>query len=251
MRTLRLTLAYDGTEFHGWQVQTAGRTVQGEVEAAWASVTGETLRIQGAGRTDAGVHALGQVASLRTETGLPAYKLRLGLESLTPEDVAVLDVADAPEDFNARHSARGKRYRYQLVNGPTASPFLRRYAWHVRKPLDRGAMRAAADVLLGTRDFSSFRLAGCDAKTPVREMRAIDFVERGDGVLWIELEASAFLRGMARAIVGTLVDVGRGRLPADAMPGILAACHRSAAGRTAPPQGLFLLWVKYETTDAR
>jgi len=246
MRTLRLTLAYDGTDFHGWQVQTTGRTVQGEVEAAWASLTGERVRIQGAGRTDAGVHALGQVASLRTETQLPAHKLRLGLESLTPEDVAVLDVADAPEEFNARHSARGKRYRYQLVNAPVASPFLRRYAWHVRKPLDRAAMRAAADALLGAHDFSSFRLAGCDAKTPVREMRRIDFVERDDGVLWLELEASAFLRGMARAIVGTLLEIGRGRRAADSMPRILAACDRSAAGRTAPPQGLFLVRVWYE-----
>jgi tRNA pseudouridine38-40 synthase len=246
MRTLRLTLAYDGTDFHGWQVQTTGRTVQGEVEAAWASVTGERLRIQGAGRTDAGVHALGQVASLRTETQLSAHKLRLGLESLTPEDVAVLDVADVPEEFNARHSARGKRYRYQLVNAPTASPFLRRYAWHVRKPLDRPAMRAAAAALLGAHDFSSFRLAGCDAKTPVRELRQVDFVERDDGALWIELEASAFLRGMARAIVGTLVEVGRGRRAADSIPRVLAACDRSAAGRTAPPQGLFLVRVWYE-----
>ena len=124
----------------------------------------------------------------------------------------MLDVADVPEDFHARHSARGKTYRYQVHNAPLGSPFLRRFTWHVRAPLDRAAMRVAAAALLGTHDFSSFRLAGCEARTPVREMRRLDLEEREDGLLRIELEASAFLRGMARAVVGTLVAVGRGRL---------------------------------------
>ncbi|MBN1772698.1 MAG: tRNA pseudouridine synthase A, partial [Deltaproteobacteria bacterium] len=144
MRTLRLTLAYDGTDFHGWQLQAEGRTVQGELEAAVASMTGQRVRIAGAGRTDSGVHALGQVASLRLETTLPAAKLRLGLDSLTPEDIAILDVADVPPGFHARHSARGKIYWYRVHDHPLRSPFHRRWAWHVRAPLDRAAMRAAA-----------------------------------------------------------------------------------------------------------
>ena len=246
MRTLRLTLAYDGTDFHGWQVQSVGRTVQGELEAAVERITGERLRIAGAGRTDAGVHALGQVASFRTTTSIPADKLRLGLDSLTADDLSVLDVADAPEDFHARHSARGKIYRYRIRNAPLGSPFLRRYAWHVRAPLDRTAMREAAAALLGTHDFSSFRLAGCDARTPVRELRRLDLVEEEGDVLRLELEASAFLRGMARAIVGTLVAVGRGRLAPGAMPDILAACDRGAAGQSAPARGLTLVKVFYE-----
>lgn len=245
MRTLRITLAYDGTDFLGWQLQARGRTVQGELEAALARITGAPVRVAGAGRTDAGVHAFGQVASLRSETAIPAAKLRLGLDSLTPDDLVILDVADAAPEFHARHSARGKLYWYRVRNDPLPSPFHRRWAWHVRTPLDRRAMRAAADQLLGTHDFSSFRLAGCDARTPIRELRRLDLVEREDGLLQLELEASAFLRGMARAVAGTLVEVGLGRLSPAAMPEILAARNRAAAGRTAPAHGLYLVHVHY------
>lgn len=245
MRTLRIKLAYDGTAFLGWQLQATGRTVQGELEAAVTRMTGQAVRVAGAGRTDAGVHALGQVASLRCDTAIPADKLRLGLDALTPDDLAILEVADVPAEFHARHSARGKIYWYRVHNEPLRSPFHRRWAWHVRAPLDRAAMRAAADRLLGTHDFSSFRLAGCDARTPVRELRRIDLVEREDGLLQLELEASAFLRGMARAIAGTLVEVGRGRLAPEAMPEILAARDRAAAAQTAPAHGLYLVHVHY------
>jgi len=247
VRTVRLTLAHDGTDFFGWQVQSVGRTVQGELEAALEKITGERVRIAGAGRTDSGVHALGQVASFRTTSVIPSDKLRLGLESvLTTGDLVVLGVADVPEDFHARHSARGKLYRYQVLNSRLRSPFLRRYTWQVRAKLDRTQMREAAAALLGTHDFSSFRLAGCDARTPVREMHRLELIERDDGVLWIELEASAFLRGMARAIVGTLVEIGRGRSPASDMPAIVTACDRGAAGRSAPACGLTLVRVDYE-----
>jgi tRNA pseudouridine38-40 synthase len=245
MRTLRFNLAYDGTDFLGWQVQSEGRTVQGELETAFRRMTGEQVRFHGAGRTDAGVHALGQVASVVAETAIPCAKLRIGLDALTGTDLAVLDVADASPDFHARHSARGKLYRYRILNAPLPSPFLRRTAWHLRTPLDRDALRAAAAPLLGTHDFSSFRLAGCDARTPVRIMRRIDVVDDADGMLCIELEASAFLRGMARSIVGTLVQVGQGRLAAGDVPPILAARERGAAGPTAPAHGLFLVRVFY------
>ncbi len=245
MRTLRFTLAYDGTDFLGWQVQTEGRTVQGELETAFHRMTGEAIRFHGAGRTDAGVHALGQVASVVAETTIPCAKLRIGLDALTGTDLAVLDVADVPPDFHARHSARGKIYRYRILNAPLPSPFLRRTAWHLRAALDRDAMRAAAAPLLGTHDFSSFRLAGCDARTPVRILRRIELVEEPDGVLRIELEGSAFLRGMARSLVGTLVEIGQGRLAAAGVPGILEARDRGAAGPTAPAHGLFLVRVFY------
>jgi tRNA pseudouridine38-40 synthase len=245
VRNLRVTLAYDGTEFLGWQVQSRGRTVQGELEAALARLTGAHARVHGAGRTDVGVHALAQVASFATASPIPCTKLRLGLDALTGADVAILEVVEAPAGFHARHSARGKTYRYQILNAPLPSPFLRRWAWHVRAPLDRTAMRAAAAQLVGTHDVSSFRAAGCDARTPVRELRRVDVIDQADGVLQVEIEASAFLRGMARIIVGTLVEIGRGRADAGSIPGVLAARDRSAAGPTAPAHGLFLVEVRY------
>ncbi len=244
MRTLRITIAYDGAGFAGWQVQPSVRTVQGELESAFERLTGERSRITGASRTDAGVHALAQVASVSTRSGMPCPRLRSGLDALTGDDLVPIDVADAPAGFDARRWSVGKLYRYEILNASIACPFRRGRVWHIRSPLDADAMRAAAGHLVGTHDFSSFRAASCGARGPVREMRSIDVGACGE-MLRIELDGSGFLHNMARIIVGTLVDAGRRRIAPDRVAAILAARDRAAAGRTAPPHGLHLVAVRY------
>jgi tRNA pseudouridine38-40 synthase len=245
MRNLRIDLAYDGTDFAGWQVQPGARTVQGMIEEAFARITGGAHRIHGASRTDAGVHAELQVASVPTLHPIDLDRLHRGLEALTPPDLAVLSVREVPASFHARHSARGKTYRYLLWNAPLPSPFERRWAWHIRHALDVAAMRQAATHLLGIHDFSSFRAAGCASRSPVRELRRIDVSAEGPAVS-VEVEGSSFLRGMVRNLVGTLVEVGRGKRPASATASILEARTRSAAGETAPARGLRLAEIRYE-----
>lgn len=247
MRTLRITLAYDGADFHGWQIQPGLRTAQGELEDAFARIVGERVRITGSSRTDAGVHALAQTASLSTECALPCPRLRAALDALTGDDLVPIEVVEAPAGFDARRWADGKTYEYRIRNAPTASPFERRYSWHLRDPLRLDAMRAAARSLAGEHDFSSFRAAGCDARSPIRVMRRLEVHREADTVR-IVMEASGFLQGMARIISGTLVDVGRGRMDPDRVRGILDARDRRLAGRTAPPHGLFLVAVHYGET---
>jgi len=258
LRTLKLTLAYDGTDFAGWQVQPGCRTVQETLEAAVEQVTGERVRTLASGRTDAGVHALGQVVSLRTASEMPADVLCRALTAVLPEDVAVLDVAEAPEGFHPIRDAVAKRYRYLIHDGPTREVFLRRYCWHhVHGRLDVAAMARAAAALKGTRDFSSFETSGAERKSSVRSVSDL-WVRRGPnpwgragGGDWItlEIEADGFLYNMVRAIVGTLVEVGRGARPETWPAEVLEAADRRAAGPTAPPQGLFLVQVDYGTAE--
>ena len=256
MRTLRLTLAYDGTDFAGWQGQPGCRTVQETLEAAVERVTGERVRTLASGRTDAGVHALGQVVSLRLASEMPADVLCRALTAVLPEDVAVLDAADVPGDFHPIRDAVAKRYRYLIHDGPTREVFLRRYCWHyAHGRLDAGAMHRAAVALKGTRDFSSFETSGAERKSSVRTVsylcvrRGPDPWGRAGGGDWItlEIEADGFLYNMVRAIVGTLVEVGRGARPESWPAEVLAAADRRAAGPTAPAGGLFLLTVDYGT----
>ncbi len=244
MPNLRVVLEYDGRAFHGWQRQPGLRTVQGVVEAAVSSIAGRPVKVAGAGRTDRGVHALGQVASFTTDRVLPAESWRRALNALLPPDVAAREVKPVPDGFHARRSARGKLYRYRILTGETRSPLEAGRCWHVRHPLDLRAMRRAARALLGRRAFDSFALAGHGRRNTVREIRAIRLARRGEW-LTIEIEANGFLWGMARAIVGTLVEVGRGKTPAGRIPDILEARNRSAAGPAAPPEGLFLVRVLY------
>lgn len=252
-RVLRLVLEYDGAGFHGWQAQpgAAGRrTVQAVVETALERLVGEPVAVHGAGRTDAGVHALGQVASVALERSVMAPEaIRDGLNALLPEDVAVRLVEEAPAGFHARKAAVGKHYRYLLLCRAARSPFLRRRAWHRRGPLDLAAMARGAAALVGRHDFSAFRAAAGAARHPVRTLRRLtvapDPAGPVEGLIGIDLEADGFLMHMARILVGTLVEVGRGRLLPEATAAILAGRDRQGAGPTAPACGLYLVAVRY------
>lgn len=248
MRTLKLTLAYNGTQYAGWQVQAPGRTtVQEVLERAIAAVTGETVRAMASGRTDAGVHALGQVASFRTQSALPAEVFVRALNAHLPDDVAVLDARDVPDDFHATLSADKKRYRYLIHNHPIRDPFFHCRAWHYPAHLEDGAMHRAAQSLLGRHDFKSFETSGSERQTSVRTI--FDILVRRDAadarLVVLEVEADGFLYNMVRSIVGTLVQVGRGAREESWVAEVLAACDRRKAGKTAPPQGLYLVRVDY------
>jgi tRNA pseudouridine38-40 synthase len=247
-RWLKLTVAYDGTNYAGWQIQPDKPTVQAAIEAAWHEITREMIRVTAAGRTDAGVHALGQVVAVATESRLPVSDLQRGLNALLPEDVAVVALEEACEGFHATYDALGKTYRYQIHNGRVPAIFDRRYTWHYPQPLDAESMHAAAQALVGKHDFSSFESIGSERPTSVRTITALS-VRRGTGALadrvTIEVAGDGFLYNMVRAIVGTLVEVGRGARDATWPAEVLTACDRTRAGQTAPPQGLFLVRVEY------
>lgn len=244
-RTIRLLLEYDGTKFHGWQVQPRGPTIQGELEAALLRITGKPVRVSGSGRTDAGVHALGQVASFTSTARLDAAAFRRALNSLLPRAITVLEAQEAPRGFEARFAATGKLYRYRVLARSSPSPLERERSWHVPQPLDLAQMRAAASHLVGRHDFSAFRATGCAAANPVRTLRLCAIARDGD-LLIFELEAEGFLRMMVRNIVGTLVETGRGRYSAGEVREILGGRDRARAGIAAPPQGLYLVHVGYD-----
>jgi tRNA pseudouridine38-40 synthase len=248
VRTLKLTIAYDGTDFAGWQRQASARTVQALIEDALTPIESRSLVITGAGRTDAGVHANGQVASVSLSSSIPSGELQRALNATLPDDVRILEIAEAAADFNARFDARHKTYQYSLYCGSVMLPQQRRYAWHVPLTLDLEAMNAAAALLLGERDFSAFQAAGSDVKTTVRELVVSEWLLSGPGAEIgpvYRVSGTGFLRHMVRNIVGTLVDVGRGRRPIDAIPEILSSRDRSQAAATAPAHGLTLWSVDY------
>jgi len=247
MRNIRLTLEYDGTAYAGWQVQDNAPTVQEKVEEALGRLLKEPRRVVASGRTDAGVHALGQVANFHTPARVPLKGFVHGLNSLLPRDVTVRAAAEVSSEFNSRRSAVDKTYRYYIYRSPTPSAFGRRTSWQLARPLDLAAMRDGARHLVGVHDFSAFRSAGCDAPHAVREIHELTLVERGD-YLEVVVRGNAFLRNMVRIIVGTLVEVGEGRRSPDSVAELLAQGDRTRAGVTAPPQGLFLAEVCYDET---
>jgi tRNA pseudouridine38-40 synthase len=256
MRTIKLTLAYDGTAYHGWQYQPGQSTLQETLERALARITGEATRTIASGRTDAGVHALGQVVSFRSQTTLTGEVLQRALNAELPEDMVVIAAEDVAEDFHAIASACRKRYRYVLCDGPLRDVFARHYMWHVRTRLDEAAMQRAATSLVGTHDFASFETSGSQRETSVRTIYDLSVLRQPSPHthrVHVEVEADGFLYNMVRTIVGTLVEVGRHVRDEQWLAEVLSAVDRRAAGTTAPPEGLFLVCVHYDEvpTSAR
>jgi tRNA pseudouridine38-40 synthase len=253
MPHFRITLAYDGTDFVGWQRQASGVSVQGLIEDALRTLDGRDVDVTGAGRTDAGVHALGQVAAFTITRELAPGALVRALNAHLPHAVRVLTAEDAPPTFHPRFSARTKTYRYRLWNGDVMSPFERRYAWHVPGPLNVEAMRAAARLFEGRRDFAAFQATGSSVATTEREILVSTISTAGDtedtegktDVVVYEVTGTGFLRHMVRIIVGSLLEIGRGRQPVEWITGAIASRNRTTAGPTAPPDGLFLVRVEY------
>ena len=244
-RTIKLTLAYDGANYAGWQFQPHQPTIQGVLEQTLLTITSESVRVVGAGRTDAGVHALGQVACFRTHCQLPPEVLQKALNAELPRDIVVLHAAQAPDDFHAIRDAHRKRYRYVIHDGRWRDVFSRNYAWQYRHRLDEQAMQRAAQALVGKHDFASFEAAGSERETSVRTVFELVVARTGEDCVTVEIEADGFLYRMVRTIVGTLVEVGRAERPENWPGEVLAAIDRRAAGATAPPQGLFLVRVAY------
>lgn len=244
MRTLKLTIAYDGTAFAGWQMQANQRTVQGALEEALLPIEGTRVVVHAAGRTDAGVHAAGQVISFSLASQIPCDALARALNVRLDQDVRVMHAEDAPETFNARFDARTKTYHYAIYQASVVPPPLRHFVWHIPRALDVAAMNEAAAALVGEHDFAAFRAAGGDVVTTRREILASHMVSR-DGQVVYEVTGTGFLRHMVRNIVGTLVDIGRERRPVEDMIRVLLSGDRAHASATAPPQGLTLVRVDY------
>jgi tRNA pseudouridine38-40 synthase len=263
-RNIKLLLAYDGTEYFGWERQKEFRSLQQTLEEAIQSLTGETVSVLASGRTDAGVHALGQVASFHTESRHDCATIRRALNALLPNDFRVLEADEVAESFHATHSATGKLYRYAMHDGAVMDPLLRRYVVHCNWPMDDAAMHRAAQCLVGKHDFSSFETAGAPRETSVRTITHVAVFRDGPERIWsrsaisnqqlaisnspllfLEVAADGFLYNMVRAIAGTLINVGRGYWPAEQVAEILHAQDRTRAGPTAPAHGLFLVRVDY------
>ncbi len=249
MRHLKLVLSYDGSDFSGWQVQPAACTIQAELASAIGRITGENVLPQGSGRTDAGVHALAQVASFSTESSIPAQNFAKALNDILPPSIRILEASEVPLDFHARKSARAKTYRYRIFRDAVCPPFLARYVWHYPYPLDEASMQQAAGAILGEHDFTSFAAVdperghqpyGCN-------LRAVfsSSWQRLESEFVYEIRGNGFLHHMVRNLVGTFILVGKGTLAPENIARILDARNRSAAGATAPPSGLYLVNVEY------
>jgi len=244
MRNIKLTIEYDGTAYHGWQSQVNATAIQDIVTTALNSLTGENCSITGASRTDTGVHALGQVCNFFTDSSIPSDKFAYALNTFLPEDVVIRRSEEVSPDFHARFSTKGKKYRYLFYNSVFPSALQRNRAYHIYYPLDTVAMQQAAGYFTGTHDFIAFSATGGSVKTTVRTITQAN-VERDGEMVEFCVTGDGFLYNMVRIIAGTLVEVGFGKIKPDAIPGIIAACDRRKAGRTAPAHGLYLVEVYY------
>jgi tRNA pseudouridine38-40 synthase len=245
MRTIKLLIEYDGTNYQGWQVQPQGPTIQGMIEEKLALLTGETIHLIGSGRTDAGVHAFGQVAHFKTKSQMEVHSIQRALNSLLPPDIVIQRAEEVEEDFHARKQSKSKVYEYRILNRNIRSPFHRGYAWHISQELDFEEMKNATQRLVGEHDFSSFRSVGSPTRTAIRKVIRAEWKRGRDGIILFEIEANGFLKQMVRAIVGTLVEVGQGKISSEEFQRILDSKDRKRAGPTAPAHGLVLKEVKY------
>ena len=245
MRTIKLLIEYDGTNYLGWQVQPKGPTIQGTIEEKLALLTGETIHLIGSGRTDAGVHALGQVAHFKTQSQMDVRSFQKALNSLFPPDIVIRRVEEVEEGFHARKNSKSKIYEYWILNRNLRSAFHRGTAWHIPQKLDLKEMKKATWWLIGEHDFSSFRSVGSPTRTAVRKVIMAELKRSQEGLIRFEIEANGFLKQMVRSIVGTLVEVGKGKINSEEFQKILESKDRKMAGPTAPAHGLFLKEVKY------
>ena len=245
MRNIKLTIEYNGTNYLGWQVQPKGPTIQGMIEEKLTLLTGATIHLIGSGRTDAGVHAFGQVANFRTQSPMDVRSIQRALNSLLPRDIVIRKAEEVKEGFHARKSSKSKVYEYWILNRDFRSPFHRDVAWHIPQRLDLKEMEMAIRWLVGEHDFSSFRSVGSPTRTTIRRVMRAEWKRGRKGLIQFEIEANGFLKQMVRAMVGTLVEVGRGKINSEEFRKILESKDRNKAGPTAPACGLFLKEVKY------
>lgn len=244
MQNFRITIQYDGTNYHGWQIQPNGRTVQGELRRALSILDHRPVTVYGAGRTDAGVHAEGQVANFFFERDFDLRELRDAINGNLDRDIRVLEVIPVSDSFNARHSAKQKTYRYRIWTGDVISPFAYRFVHHYRTGLDVREMRRASEAIIGAHDFSAFTVANSEAEDHFRTLTRLDIEETANEIS-ITVSADGFLRYMVRTVVGTLIEVGRGKRIATSVAATLESCDRANAGPSAPANGLTLVRVDY------
>jgi tRNA pseudouridine38-40 synthase len=245
MRNIKLLIEYDGTNYRGWQIQPKGPTIQGMIEEKLSRLMGERIRLVSSGRTDSGVHALGQVAHFKTQSRMDIHTIQRALNSLLPPDIVIQEIEEVDEGFHARKHSKSKVYEYRILNRNLRSAFHRGYAWYIPQKLNLTEMKKATQGLIGEHDFSSFRSVGTPTRTAVRRVIRAEWKRGRDGIVRFEIEANGFLKQMVRAIVGTLVEVGKGRIRASDFRKIMNSRDRKNAGPTAPAQGLFLKEVKY------
>jgi tRNA pseudouridine38-40 synthase len=244
LRNLKATIAYEGTNYYGWQYQPNLPTVQGTIEKALYSVTGEKISVIGAGRTDAGVHALGQVASFKTNKNIDDFSLKIALNSLLPPDIRILAIEPALPDFHSRFSAKAKEYRYQVHRGEVVLPFEYRYFWQVNAPLDIKAMREAGNYFVGEKDFTAFQAGDARERNPIRRILSFEMEEKGE-ILLLRVKAESFLKYMVRRMVGLLIEVGLGKKVLSDIIDIIETKDQELVRKLAPPRGLFLVKVEY------
>ena len=245
MRTIKLLLEYDGANYQGWQVQPRGPTIQGILEEKLSLLAKEPIQLIGSGRTDSGVHALGQVAHFKTQSQMDVDSMQRALNGLLSPDIVIRKIEEVEEGFHARRHSKSKVYEYRILNRSLRSAFHRGYVWHIPQKLNLMEMRKATKSLIGEHDFSAFRTVGSSTRTTVRRVLRAEWKRGRDGLIRFEIEANGFLKQMVRSIIGTLVEIGKGRMKATEIRKILNSRERKEAGPTAPAQGLFLKEVKY------